>query len=84
MEMPPKDMQPDLCGFGDDQPGRGTLSIIFNSERTWDQPRTGAVSGKRRHDDTISKPEGARAGGFEKSLGRAGRIGSHHEVAPEL
>ena len=64
----------DLSGFGNDRPSRGPLSIIFSCERTWDQPSAGAVTGERRHDDTISEPKGARAGGFEKRLGRAGRM----------
>ena len=55
----------DLGGFGDDQAGRGALGVIFDSKRTRDQARAGAISRERRHHDAVGEFQRAGFSGFE-------------------
>ena len=53
-------------GFGQDQPGTGTLRVIFRHHGVRNSVGTGAGTGQRRHDDAVSKGQGSNGKGVEK------------------
>ena len=66
---PAKAFLRDSGGFGDDQPRRGALAIIFAREFVGHETRAGAAARQRRHDDAVRRLDGAQFDRIEQRYG---------------
>jgi len=55
--------------FGDDQPGRGALAIIFNRKFVGDEAGAGTAARQRRHDDAVGRVDRAKLDRVKKRCG---------------